>query len=61
MLAKRLTSSMPMATRMFASNKSAIFALSSRTFSSFEQVSRGAAKLGKALEKEIKYENENYT
>lgn len=33
----------------------------SRGFSSFEGVSRGAAKLNKALEKELKYENENYT
>lgn len=32
-----------------------------RMFSSFESVQRGAAKLSKSLEKEIKYENDNYT
>lgn len=30
-------------------------------FSNLDQVSSGAAKLNKALEKEIKYEKENYT
>jgi len=32
-----------------------------RTFSSFELIERSTAKLNKALESEIKYENENYT
>ena len=30
-------------------------------FSSFEQIERSTQKLNKALESEIKYENENYT
>ncbi len=32
-----------------------------RTFSDFSAINSGAAKLSKALEKEIKYENENYS
>ena len=32
-----------------------------RLFSNFSQVNSGANKLTKALEKEIKYENDNYT
>lgn len=48
---------MPLATQMVAMNN-----VSRRLFNSnFEQVSRGAQKLAKALDKEIKYENDNYT
>ena len=32
-----------------------------RQFSSFEQIEKASQKLGKALDSEIKYENENYT
>jgi len=54
---------MPLATRVAATNKVPVMALMQqiRSFSSFEAVQRGATKLGKALEKEIKYENDNYT
>ncbi len=54
---------MPLVTRVAAANKMPIMALmqQARCFSSFEAVQRGATKLGKALDKEIKYENDNYT
>lgn len=42
-------------------NFAAIAVQAQRPFSSFSQVSSGASKLSKALEKEIKYENENYS
>ena len=32
-----------------------------RTFASFDQIERASQKLNKALDSEIKYENENYT
>ena len=61
MFAKRVASQISIASRLVAVNKTAVLALGARSFSSFEQVSRASAKLAKALEKEIKYENENYT
>jgi complement component 1 Q subcomponent-binding protein, mitochondrial len=51
----------PTAVRATRTPVMALCANQARFFSSFEAVSRGAAKLGKALEKEVKYENENYT
>ena len=51
----------PLAVRTSKTPLMALCAAQGRFFSSFEAVSRGAAKLGKALEKEIKYENDNYT
>ena len=35
--------------------------MNTRTFSDFSAINSGAAKLSKALEKEIKYEGENYS
>jgi len=35
--------------------------MSKQNFSSFEMIERSTQKLNKALESEIKYENENYT
>jgi complement component 1 Q subcomponent-binding protein len=54
---------MPMVTRTMAANKMPLMAVmqQARCFSSFEAVQRGATKLGKALDKEVKYENDNYT
>jgi len=51
----------PTAIRASKTPVMALCANQARLFSSFEAVSRGANKLSKALEKEIKYENENYT
>jgi len=39
----------------------AMVSMPMRPFSDFSAINSGAAKLGKALEKEIKYENENYS
>jgi hypothetical protein len=47
--------------RMIAINKSALLAASTRCFSSIELINRSGQKLAKSLEKEIKYENDNYT
>ena len=49
------------ASRIFAVNKTGLLVASTRFFSSIEQVNRAGAKLAKALEKEIKYETDNYT
>ncbi len=46
--------------RMCAVNKTALIAATCRSFGSLELVSRSGAKLAKSLEKEIKYENDNY-
>lgn len=46
------------------SQQSSLFAMSqahSRMFTTYAGIERGIQKLNKALEKEIKYENENYT
>ena len=40
--------------------KMAVMAQPQRSFSSFETIAASAAKLQKALDSEIKYENENY-
>jgi (p)ppGpp synthase/HD superfamily hydrolase len=45
---------------MMALNKSALIAACNRGFS-VELVSRSGAKLAKALENEVKYENDNYS
>lgn len=42
-------------------NKTALIAAATRGFSSVELVSRSGAKLSKALDNEIKYENDNYS
>lgn len=55
MLARRLTQ------RLLAVNKCALLASSTRCFASIEQINRGGNKLASALDKEIKYENDNYT
>ena len=39
----------------------AMVQMPTRTFSDFSAINSGAAKLSKALEKEIKYEGENYS
>jgi complement component 1 Q subcomponent-binding protein len=46
--------------RMCAVNKTALIAATRRSFASLELVTRSGAKLAKSLEKEIKYENDNY-
>ena len=47
---------------MMAVQKQSLMAMpAARSFSSFEMIERSTAKLNKALESEIKYENENYT
>ena len=46
---------------MRASQPAFMATQSVRMFSGLDQISSGASKLGKALEKEVKYENENYT
>jgi|688.fasta_scaffold699510_2 hypothetical protein len=61
MFRKAVVRVMPLMQRNAAVNKIPIMALQTRMLSSFEGVQRGASKLGKALEKEIKYENDNYT
>ena len=38
-----------------------IFQMQARSFASFDQIEKATQKLDKALEGEIKYENENYT
>merc|ERR1712166_1566428 len=40
--------------------QAAIVAMQQKGFSSVEHVARGGAKLTKALDKELKYENDNY-
>lgn len=47
--------------RSVASGQSLLTTPVVKTFSSFEMIERSTAKLNKALESEIKYENENYT
>ena len=46
---------------MIPAQQSLLMASHARQFSSFEMIERSQAKLTKALESEIKYENENYT
>ena len=48
------------AARLCVAKQTALMALQNRSFSSVEMVSRAGAKLTKALDKEIKYENDNY-
>jgi len=55
---KRLATQVP---RLAMVNKTVLMAASTRCFSSIELVSRSGAKLAKALENEIKYENDNYS
>ena len=52
----------PKTQMMFAAQRSMLMASqTNRYFSSFEMIERSTQKLNKALESEIKYENENYT
>ena len=60
MFAKKINSLFPVAARMCAVNKSALFAINTRSFASIDLINRSGAKLAKALEKEVKYENDNY-
>ena len=48
-----------MAKNMIKTN--AFMAIPKMSFSSFENIEKASQKLSKALESEIKYENENYT
>lgn len=61
MFVKKVVSALPLTARMCAVNKTALLAASTRCFSSIELVSRSGTKLAKSLEKEIKYENDNYS
>jgi hypothetical protein len=61
MLANRFAKLLPMASKVFVARTPLMAVTMARPFSSVEMVSRSGAKLAKALEKEIKYENENYT
>ena len=61
MLANKIIKVAMPASRLCAFKQTAMIACQTRMFSSVEMVSRAGAKLTKALEKEIKYENENYT
>ena len=46
--------------RICGFKQAAIVAMQQKGFSSVEHVARGGAKLTKALDKELKYENDNY-
>lgn len=64
MFAKKFATILPAAMRasaQHARNPLMAAACSVRGFSSVELVDRAGLKLAKSLEKEIKYENENYT
>ena len=61
MLANKIIKVAMPATRFCAFKQTAMIAMQSRGFSSMEMISRSSAKLTKALEKEIKYENDNYS
>jgi (p)ppGpp synthase/HD superfamily hydrolase len=57
MFAKKIVAQIP---RMCVVNKTALIAAATRSFS-VELVNRSGAKLSKALDNEIKYENDNYS
>lgn len=62
MFVNRFAKIVPMAMRMSAQQtRMPLIAACARTFSSVEMIERSGSKLAKSLEKEIKYENENYT
>ena len=47
--------------RVAMSGQASIMQMQARNFASFDQIEKATQKLDKALEGEIKYENENYT
>ena len=62
MFAKKFASIVPAAMRASVQHaRNPMMAAAMRSFSSVELVDRAGLKLAKSLEKEIKYENENYT
>ena len=46
---------------LFQAQSASMLSMQMRTFASFDQIEKSAQKLNKALESEIKYENENYS
>ena len=60
MFVQKFTKVMRPAARLCTFRQSALVAANMRLFSSVELVARSSAKLSKALDKEIKYENDNY-